>query len=245
MCDIAATENNRSLSCVTAMILAGGQGTRLKSVIGYQQKVISDIGGKPFLVKLLEQLNQCGIKKTVLCTGFKGGQVARIIGRTFKNMLLFYSREPKALGTAGALRYAFPKIESEKVLVMNGDSYFPVDLCKVWQWHKNKSAQNTIVLAQVPDVARYGQVCLDSNSNITRFNEKGTKKGRGWINAGIYFLSRACIEGIPVDKNISIEHEVFPLMVGSGLYGYKSKERFIDIGTPESFRLAQKWLKEF
>ena len=231
-----------ALACVNAMILAGGKGTRLRSVIGHRQKVVANVGGRPFLLNLLEQLNRHGLRKVILCTGFKGEQVAETIGYRYKSLHLSYSCEPAALGTGGALKYAADRLDSEIVLVMNGDSYCPIHLSRLYQWHQQNHARSTLVLAQVPNVARYGQVCLDSHSKITRFNEKGEQTGPGWISAGIYLLNRLCIDNIAADRNVSIEHDVFPLMVGSGLYGYKSTARFIDIGTPESYSLAQKQL---
>jgi NDP-sugar pyrophosphorylase family protein len=221
------------------MILAGGQGTRLRPIIGCRQKVITRMGGRPFVAMLLDQLDRNGLHKAIICTGFEADAVAGTLGGTFKSMQLWYSRETRALGTAGALRHAYDRIESETVLVMNGDSYFPVDLSQVWKWHQHTAAQHTIVLAHVPDVKRYGQVSLDAGSRITRFAEKGVGQGPGWINAGIYLLRRDCIGSIPEAQAVSIERDIFPRLVEQGLHGYKGDADFIDIGTPQSFRQAQ------
>ncbi|MEJ2038020.1 MAG: nucleotidyltransferase family protein [Desulfosarcinaceae bacterium] len=236
MSDMTTSSKYPPLSSITAMILAGGKGTRLRPVIGNHQKVIAEIAGEPFLVKLLEQLNRCGLQKVILCTGFHGNKVAERIGKRYKNMRLCYSREPRPLGTGGALRFAFDHIDSETVLILNGDSYFSADLREIWIWHKDKSALHTVVLAEVPDVARFGQVIVDRTQEITNFAEKGCKHGPGWINAGIYFLHRDSISTMENNQEISIEHDVFPNLVGKGLYGYKGDGYFIDIGTPESFR---------
>lgn len=223
---------------LTAAILAGGLGTRLRPAVSDKPKVLADVGGRPFIIRLLEQLAAAGIQKAVLCTGHLGEQVEAALGSTFQSMALSYSREPAPLGTAGAIREALPLLDSDPILALNGDSYCECDIPALVDFHRSRAARNTICLRAVDDTSRYGRVALDSQDRILAFEEKGVS-GRGWINAGIYLLSRATIEAIPAHTAVSIEREVFPSLITDGLYGFRTRgTRFIDIGTPESYAAA-------
>lgn len=232
----------QSLSDVTAVILAGGLGTRLRSVVADRQKVMAQVCGRPFLAFLLDQLHSAGISYTVLCTGYKSEQIEEEFGNSYKGMRLAYSRETESLGTAGAIRLALPLIESPTTIVMNGDSFCDADLSEFESFHRNRNAECSLLLVEVPDTERYGRVILDDESWIASFDEKGAHKGAGWINAGIYLLGRSLIESIPVGRAVSIEREVFPRWTGRGLFGYRSRGKFLDIGTPESYSIAEAFL---
>lgn len=214
------------MSEITAAILVGGRGTRLRAVVPDHQKVVAPVAGKPFLFRLLDQIADAGIQRVVLCAGYKSEQVESI-GASYRGMTLRYSIEPEPLGTAGALRHA--QLETP-VIAMNGDSFCDVDL-------KQLTQPNTLVVREIPDTSASGRVEFDSNNVITRFAEKG-QSGRGWINAGIYLLNREFIESIPVGRPVSIEREVFPAWVGR-LRAFPTHGRFLDIGTPETYAAAQ------
>jgi NDP-sugar pyrophosphorylase family protein len=222
----------------TAVILAGGLGTRLRSVISDRPKVLAEINGRPFLSNLLDQVAGAGVKQTVLCVGYRGAQIKAAFGDTYREMRLVYSYETMPLGTAGALRMALPLIESETFVAMNGDSFCEVNLRDLWTWHHARCADATLVLTITPDTARYGRVSLASDGMITSFEEKENTAGASWINAGIYVLSCAVAHTIPSGHEVSLEREVFPDWVGRGLYGYRSQGRFLDIGTPDSYAQA-------
>lgn len=231
----------RDLKDVTAAILAGGMGIRLRSVVADRPKVLAEVGGRPFIAYLLDQLTTAGIRRVIVCTGHLGTQVQEMFGDTYGDLRVVYSHEPVPLGTAGALRLALPLLRSDPVLVMNGDSYCQVDLGAFWTWHRERAAEASLLLAEVPDTQRYGRVLVDATGRVLSFVEKGDGHGAGWINAGVYVLSHRVPETIPGDHAVSLEEEVFPAWIGRGLYGCRSNGRFVDIGTPHSYAVADEW----
>lgn len=231
------------LDDVTAIILAGGMGTRLKSVVADRNKVLAQVNGRPFLICLFDQVLAAGIRNAVLCTGYKSQQVQEELGAQYQDLQIAYSPEEQPLGTGGALAQAARKCSSSRLIAMNGDSYCDVRLDELWQWHTKTGAVATIQLAQVPDVSRFGSVALDSESRIIRFDEKGGASHAGSINAGIYCMSRELFESIPADRAISMEREVFPSLIGHGLFGRGGGSRFLDIGTPDSYAAATSFFR--
>lgn len=226
---------------IVAIVLAGGLGTRLRSVVADRPKVLAEVRGRPYLAYLLDQIAATGIKIVVLCTGYMGEQVQDIFSNTYKSLRLVYSQESSPLGTAGALRFALPLLESDTVLVMNGDSFCETNFEAFWTWHCAWDADATLRLTKVADARRYGRVQVDVSGRVLRFDEKSDTSGPGWINAGIYLLKRRLLETLPVNKVISLEREIFPAWIGRGLYGYRSEGRFLDIGTPESYVIAEQF----
>jgi len=231
------------LSETTAVVLAGGLGTRLRSVVGDRPKALASICEKPFLSYLLDQLYQTGIRYTVLCTGYLGDMVQAFYGANYEAMTLAHSKEHLPLGTGGAIRFAQNLVKSDHVLVMNGDSYCSADLNKFWQWHVEKKSNATLLLTHVPNVGRYGQIKTAKNGALEDFLEKGVEHGPGWINAGVYFLSRDFIESIPSGRSVSLEKEIFPKWIGRNIYGYQSEGSFIDVGVPEDYEKAEEFFK--
>lgn len=231
------------LSKITAAILAGGLGTRLRSVVSGRPKVLAEVNNRPFIAYLLDQLSQAGVKKVVLCTGYLGKQVKETFGEYYKGLTLLYSQERTTLGTGGALRLAFPLLKSEPVLVLNGDSFYQVDFINFLNQHITRKATASLLLAEVSDVSRYGSVQLSMNGEITSFEEKSKKTRPRLINAGMYLLNNTFLKSIPVNTNISLEHEIFPLWVNKGLYGFHSKGNFLDIGIPQDYAAAGHFFK--
>ncbi len=225
---------------VTAAILAGGLGTRLRAALGHCPKVLAPVHQRPYLTYLLDSLVEAAFREVVLLTGYGADQVVRTLGETYRGMRLIYSPEPSPLGTGGALRWALPRLASPLVLLLNGDSYCEVDLTALRAFHLRKAADLSLVLAKVGDVSRYGQVRLGRGGQVVRFGEK-EQGGAGWINAGIYLVKRTRIEEIPTGRPVSLEREMLPAWAHGGVrvYGYRCGGRFIDIGTPESFAEAE------
>jgi D-glycero-alpha-D-manno-heptose 1-phosphate guanylyltransferase len=230
-----------SLTTLTAVILAGGFGTRLRSVIADRPKALAEVRGRPFLAYVLDQIAAAGFNLVVLCTGYMGEQVRATFGDTYENLHLAYSQEVSPLGTAGALRLALPLVTSDPVLVMNGDSFCEANLRTFRAWHGAQGAAGTLLLSKTLDTRRYGQVEVDANGVIWRFAEKGSRSEAGWINAGIYLLTRHLLHTIPVNSAVSLEREMFPVWSSRGLYGYRSEGRFLDIGTPEAYATAEQF----
>ena len=230
------------LSSVTAAVLAGGFGTRLRSVISDRPKVMAPVDGRPFLYYLLDQLAAAGCRSVVLCTGHLGEQVQAALGERYEGIRLHYSRELQPLGTGGALKLALSQIVSDPVLVLNGDSFLGIDLATYGRWHHDQGAPGSIALTRVRHGDRYGRVQMDMTGRIVSFSEKDRVSGPGWINAGIYLLGRKLLERIPDGTNVSLEHDLFSGWTQRGLYGYYSPAHFLDIGTPEDFARSGEFL---
>lgn len=229
----------QDITNITAVILAGGFGTRFQSVVSDKPKVLAEVSGKPFLVYLLEQISSAGIRKVVFCTGYMAEKIQNRLGDTYGPLHILYSREDEPLGTGGALRLALPYLSSDTVLVMNGDSYTDIDLGSYVNWFFQKDCEAALLLTRVLDTSRYGSVTISEDENITAFNEKRTSSGVGWINAGVYLMRKSVIASIPAGQSYSLEYELFPSLVGKKLYGFCSEGRFIDIGTPESYAVTE------
>lgn len=232
------------LDGTTAVILAGGLGTRLRSVVADRPKVLAPVAGRPFLAYLLEQVRSAGVRRSVLCTGHLADQVQDTFGSSFRGMALDYSVETDPAGTGGALRNALPLLDRAPFLALNGDSYCEVDLRRLWQWHHLRPAHATLVVVPVPDAGRFGRIDLDPHGRVVGFHEKSPRGGPGRVNGGIYVLRPEALSRVPEGRTVSLEREVFPALAQSGLYGFPAEGRFIDIGTPESFAEAERFVRE-
>ena len=229
---------------LTAMILAGGMGTRLRPVLADRQKVAAEVAGTPFIAYLLRQVEKAGVRKAILCAGYRAQSLKTAVQGLFPRLEVKFSIEERPLGTGGALRLALKSCMEKEFLVMNGDSFFDLDLNAFLAFSERASESAVISLRRMENVARYGMVRLPSGK-IARFEEKGAFRGAGWINAGIYRIRREVLEQIPEQTLCSLEREIFPRLAENGeLAGYPAEGMFIDIGTPESFLEAQKLLEK-
>lgn len=233
-----------NLSEINVVILAGGRGTRLEGILPGQQKVVAKVKEHPFLEYILKQLNKAGFKNVVICTSYLSDQVNSALGDNYSNISLSYSNEQPALSTAGAIAHALPYLKSNDVLIMNGDSFYDLDLQNAYDFHLKKKANATIILAKVKSTDRYGKVDLNDNNEIVSFEEKGERKSEGLINAGIYFIKKNLLEEIPKEVFVSLEKEMFPSWIGKGLYGFETMGGFIDIGTEESYKKAEEFFSQ-
>lgn len=222
------------LSATSAVILAGGLGTRLRSVLPDRPKVLAEVAGVPFVFHLLAQLERAGVEHVVLSIGYRGDQVRDAVGDAHGKLAIEYAHEPTPLGTGGAIRRALPLVRSHALLVLNGDSYCDVDLASMWLWHHQRAAYGTLALSHVTDARRFGTVETDAYGRVHRFVEKSPKRRPGLVNAGLYVLRRSLVAAIAPGRACSLERDLLPRWLASGIYGYARSERFIDIGTPES-----------
>ena len=227
------------LEHVTAVILAGGMGSRLRPVIADRSKVMAPVNGVPFLIYVLEHLLRWGIRQVVLCTGVFAESISSWFGSSYRGLSLAYSDETSPLGTGGALRHAMKLVPSFPILGMNGDSFFDLNFEQFLDWHSTKSGSASIALTHVDQAERYGAVEIDSCSAVTAFVEKGQKSGPAWVNAGVYLLEQPFLESIPAQQGSSLESDIFPQWMGRGLYGYRSEGKFLDIGTPSAYGRAE------
>lgn len=230
-----------SLSGITAVILAGGQGTRLQSVLADRPKVLAPICGRPFLTYLLDQWEGAGGRRVLLSTGFMAEKIQATMGKSYRTLHLSYSQEDEPMGTGGAVRLALESEVSDPILVMNGDSFIQADLREFYHWFTSAHKEAGMILTQVPDAGRFGQVLCEENGLIRHFEEKKIGAGAGWINAGVYLLTHRVARTIPPSRPYSLEQELFPGLAGRSLFGYPIHGPFIDIGTPESWRRAEQF----
>jgi NDP-sugar pyrophosphorylase family protein len=223
---------------MTAVILAGGLGTRLRSAVPDKPKVLAEVCGRPFVEYVLDHLAREGVRKVVLCIGYMGEMVQQRLGGSYRKMMLRYSHETVPLGTGGALRLALPMLESDPVLVLNGDSYCDTRLKAFADWHTARESRATILLAEADDTRRHGRVQVDPEGRVLEFSEKSQAQGPGWINAGIYLLNHETIEPIETGRPVSMEREFFPGMIGRGLHGFRTEGQLWDIGVPDAYARA-------
>lgn len=235
-------QNQNSLANVPAVILAGGLGTRLRSVVADRPKVLATVHGRPYLAYLLDQLIGFGIRQVVLCTGYKGEQIHETFGDRYRTASLHYSQESEPLGTAGALRLALPRLTEPLVLAMNGDSYCDADFSSLLQWHRDGNFTGSLLLTRVPDTSRYGRVITTDSGQVFQFEEKGANRGMGWINAGVYLLGRDLLAEIPSGAVASLERDMLPKWIQRPFGGFPAPAaRFLDIGTPESYAETERF----
>ena len=226
-----------------ALVLVGGRGTRLRSVVADVPKPLAEVAGRPFLLHLLDYLARFEIRDVVLCTGYMGEVVRERLGDgAAYGVRLSYSQEPAPLGTGGALRLALPLSRGETVLALNGDSLVDADLAKFLAFHEATRARASMVLSRVEDKARFGTVELGEGDAVAAFSEKDAsakEQGPGWVNGGIYLLHGDVLAAVPAGEKFSLEYDVFPTLVGRGLYGFRSDAGLTDIGTPSSYLRSQ------
>ncbi|MBN1359571.1 MAG: nucleotidyltransferase family protein [Sedimentisphaerales bacterium] len=239
-----ATRDN-SLHPAEAMILVGGKGTRLRSAVSDRPKPMAEVAGRPFVAWLLAMLHDQGIRRAVLCTGYLGDLVEAHFGDGRRwDMDLRYSRDPFPLGTGGAVRYALDRIEGDRFLVLNGDSYCRCDIALLASVHTRHHARATLWLVGSEDCRRYGSVLVGPDGAVQSFAEKPSAPESGLVNAGVYLIERAAAETIPAGRCVSLEREFFPGLVGHGLFAVASQDAFIDIGTPESYAGAEQFITQ-
>jgi NDP-sugar pyrophosphorylase family protein len=226
------------MTAITALILVGGLGSRLRSVVKDIPKSLAQVNEYPFIHYLLQNLHNQKILDVILCTGYGTQQIETYCqnGSNWE-VQIRYSKEAIPLGTAGAIKQAQGLINSRSFLVLNGDSFVNAHMASMVQFHIAKNAKATIALVDVPDSSRFGSVSIDDEGAITAFQEKGNL-GPGLINAGIYVLDQTVLDIIPPAQNISFEQEVFAKLIGKGLCGVVVDKPFVDIGTPFAYRLA-------
>jgi mannose-1-phosphate guanylyltransferase len=235
------------LSGIDVFVLAGGLGTRIRSVLGDTPKLLADIGGRPYLDHLLDWLRSFGARRIVLGLGHRAEAVTDHLRACPRNDLeLVAVVEPRPLGTAGAIRFARAELVTDPVLVINGDSLADVDLGAVLACHRQAKALGTIACAHVADASRYGRVSVDRAGRIQGFVEKDAAfHGPARVSAGIYLLSAALLDAIAAaDDSPSLE-QVFADLAPGTLAAFAGDFAFIDIGTPESLAEAAAILDVF
>ena len=223
------------MECV---VLAGGMGTRLRSVVAELPKCLAPVAGRPFLAWLLDDLRGAGFDHIILSLGYRHEAVEDWVATLPGRDSITFVVEKEPLGTGGGVRLALEQAREEQVFVLNGDTYFGVDFRAMRSFHQQREAKATLALKPMRDFDRYGEVLCDEDGSVTAFREK-QPCAAGLINGGIYLLRRDALRAMP--ERFSLEKDYFePLAAAGALAGFRSDGYFIDIGIPEDYARAQR-----
>ena len=220
-----------------AVILVGGEGTRLRPLTATLPKPVVPLVDRPFIAYMLEWLRGHGVDEVIMSCGFLATAVRDVLGDgTGLGIKLRFVEEPDPRGTAGALKLAEPMLD-ERFLMLNGDVLTDIDLTRQIEQHQQTGATATLALVPVSDPTAYGVVILEDDRSVREFVEKPNpdRVHSNLISAGAYVLERNILELVPPDRNVSIERDVWPLLVANGLYGFPSESYWLDIGTPARY----------
>jgi len=229
-----------------AIILAGGLGTRLKSVVDDVPKSMALVLDRPFLEYQLKYLEDWGIKHVVLSVGYMREVIMKHFGNRFRNINISYAIEDKPLGTGGGVKKAFDLIKGNYTFILNGDTYFDVDLRKMVDFRRIRNTNVCISLKSMKDISRYGAVTIGSNGRIIGFIEKNESAGEGYINGGIYLIGKNYFHGFNFPDKFSLEKDFFQQHYHTERFcGLKCSSFFLDIGIPEDYKKARDEFRQF
>jgi D-glycero-alpha-D-manno-heptose 1-phosphate guanylyltransferase len=223
----------------TAIVLAGGLGTRLRTVLQDLPKPMAPIGELPFLSYLLHSLEAFGVEEAILSVGYRREAIVAHYGDCYGRMALRYAVEEEPMGTGGGIRLACRMTDAEDVLILNGDTLFDVDLAAMATAHFGSTAAITLALKPMRDFDRYGTVQLDAEHQVQAFREKQPCV-EGLINGGVYLLRNDTWHRIATADKFSFEKDILERYLDVlDFRGYVSEGYFIDIGIPEDYARAQ------
>ena len=226
-----------------ALVLVGGKGTRLRPLTETVPKPVLRLVDRPFIADMIEWLAGHGVEEVLLACGFLPDALREVLGDGEPGgPRLRYLTEPEPRGTAGAIKFAEAELE-DRFLALNGDTLTDLDLTALVHAHEAHDARATLALHPVEDPSAYGLVRTGPEGEVLEFLEKpesgAPDPGAGnEINAGAYVLERSLLEMVPPDRAVSIERDVFPRLVGQGLYGLRLEGYWMDIGTPDRYLQA-------
>ena len=229
-----------------AVILAGGFGTRLQTVVSDVPKPMAPIINEPFLNYVFDYLKHYQIEHVVLSTGYLADKISEYYKNEFQGIKISYTKEETPLGTGGGIRLAMEKCHTQHVLVLNGDSFFDVNLNQYFNQHISFHSDCSLALRKVDNAARYGTIKLEDGF-IKAFKEKDSIEIEGLINGGVYIIDRELfLNKTEVLKPFSIEKDFFETRINElNLMGFEYEGYFIDIGIPEDYKKAQDDFKGF
>ncbi len=231
-----------------AIVLAGGLGTRIRSAIGEDlPKAMAPVHNKPFLEFILHHLSAGGVTEVVIAVGYKYTPIVQYFGDTFDGMQIKYSIESEPLGTGGALFLAMSNFASNgnmhEIIVLNGDTYFPVDLNVLALTHRENQADVTFALKHIENASRYALIGIDDDNRIVSFDEK-ERSSSGLINGGVLVLNYRTLQNMFPQGNFSLEQYFSSSISGVKMYGCVSDQYFIDIGIPEDYLKFQEYIAD-
>jgi len=221
-----------------AVVLAGGFGTRLAHITRDMPKPMAPVNDAPFLQYVLEHLVRCGVQEIVLAVSYKWEQIRDFFGDRFEGIPVGYSVEEHPLGTGGAIRQALQQLGEQPVIVVNGDTLFPVDLQRMFWLHNEGHGLLTMAVKRVPDAQRFGRLLVDEHNRVTGFLEKG-EGGPGLINGGVYAIDRDLFRVAEFPERFSFESDLLEKHLQEiRPQAFMSDAYFIDIGIPEDYQRA-------
>ncbi len=226
-----------------AVVLCGGQGKRLRSIVTDIPKIMADINGRPFFDILIGWLRSQGIRRIILCVGYKADIIRRYCESNDFDIFIEFSYEDEPLGTGGALKKAKDFILSNPFFCMNGDSISSFSLKELLEFHLGNYADASIVVSQNDNRSDFGSISLDEKNRITGFLEKSPQFG--YLNAGFYCFNKEIFSFMPSSHKFSLEYDFFPSILSRRVYGFKIGREFYDIGTPERYLKAAERLRDF
>jgi len=206
-------ESTTSFSGIDAVILCGGQGTRLRAAISDRPKVLAPFGDVTFLDILIETLKKAGFHHVILCTGYMKEQITRQF-QLRRDISVSFSEESEPLGTGGALKNAQSKIRSSTFVVLNGDSICDIRYRDFLRFHRDQGALISMALVEKTETGDFGSVTVDASFGITSFKEKVAHGNRGLVNAGIYVMEKEIFSFFPEQVRFSLENDLFPGLSG-------------------------------
>ncbi len=225
-----------------AIVLVGGEGTRLRPLTSDVPKPALTLVDRPFLAYMVEWLARHGVTEVILACGFLPDVLREVLGDGERDgVRIRYVVEPEPRGTAGAFRFAADQLGDDlddRFLALNGDVLTDLDLTALMRFHEAHGARATLGLYPVEDSSAYGLVRTGGEGEVLEFTEKTGEEAPGEINAGMYVLERSVMDLIPPGENVSIERDVFPRLVGEGLCGLRLDGYWMDIGTPDRYLRA-------
>ena len=223
----------------SAVVLAGGFGTRLQQVVNDVPKPMATVAGKPFLFWVMQYLQKQHINHVVLSVGYKHQTIIDYFGYKFNDITINYAVEETPLGTGGGILLASRFLNHNNFFVVNGDTFFNVPLKSFATFHDEKNSDLSLALKPMKDFDRYGIVAMNEENKITGFEEK-KKSIEGNINGGIYVTSKSFLDSLNLPEKFSFEKEVLEKYVTEkNIFGFVCDEYFIDIGIPEDYQKAQ------
>ena len=225
-----------------AIILAGGLGSRLGSIVKNTPKPFLKVNKSPFILRIVERLIAQGIKEIIFCLGYKPQKIINFFGDGSSWGIKFsYVIEDRLMGTAGAVRGAYEKIFGSSIIVLNGDSFCYFDIPSLFEQHRLNNADATFSVLKTNNPEKYGIVLFDKNMKVYNFLEKSKdyKNKANYINAGVYILKKKLIKKIDKTKPVSLEKDFFPNNLHKNLQALVvDNKRFIDIGSLKSLNKA-------
>ena len=224
----------------SAVILAGGLGSRLGDLVKKIPKPALKINGKAFIFNIIENIIKYKVKEIIICVGYKYKVLKKIVGTSYNGVPIIYSIESEPLGTGGAIYNALPLIKSNYFFLLNGDSLFKVNLKKLKKFSLFKNSDVSFYLKKVSDSSRFGKVAIDNQGRVIKFLGKN-HQGGGFINGGVYYVNKKVLNHYEGEKNFSFEDEILKKQYNSlQMFGLISRKKFIDIGIVTDLKKFEK-----